>query len=93
MDIIEPLSTIQFTFTSSIAPDSAPTVLVTGIDSTVTSLTSISSDSTNYYALYTATSSEGVYVGKWVAQKTVNGSAYNFAKAFLFNVKQTRGIF
>lgn len=91
MDVIEPLNTVQFTFTSSIAPDSAPTLLITGIDSSVTSITATASDTTNYYALYTAVQSEGVYIGKWIAQKTVSGSVYNFNKAFLFNVKMTRG--
>lgn len=90
MDIIEPLNTVQFTFVSSIAPDSAPNLLITDLVTAVNTITSISSGSTQYYALYTAPSSEGIYLGTWAAEKTISGSTYNFRKAFLFNVKQTR---
>lgn len=89
MDVIELYNTIQLTFVSSVQPDSDPVVSITDPNGSVTSLTSISSDSTHYYSLYT-TNVEGVHVGKWGAQKTVVGSAYNFSKAFLFNVKLTR---
>jgi len=79
--------TVQFTWTSSVAPDSAPVLAVTGIDNTlINSITSTSSDSTNYYVLYTMPTSVGIYLAEWVAEKTVVSSTYPFKKAFLFNV-------
>ena len=91
-DTFETLTTVQFTFTSSVAPDSAPVLKVSGVQSgtVMASLSAVSSDTTNYYALFTAPSSEGVYMGEWFAQKTFSGSAFNFIKRFLFNVKKTK---
>lgn len=82
--------TVQFTFVSSVAPDAAPTFKVTGISgSVIASITSIVSDTTHYYALYTMPTSAGFYIGEWFAQKTVSGSAYNFTKKFVFKVEDT----
>lgn len=84
----EPGDTIQFTFVSSIAPDSAPVFKVTGVGATViSSITATQSDATHYYTMYTLPSSEGFYIGEWFAQKTVSGSAYNFIKKMLFRVE------
>jgi len=91
-DTFEPTNTVQFTFVSSVAPDSAPVLKVSGVQSgtVIASLSATSSDTTNYYSLFTLPSSEGVYMGEWFSQKTFSGSAHNFVKRFLFNVKQTR---
>ena len=85
-------NTVQFTFVSSVAPDSAPTFSVTGPGSAgvVTSGTAITSDSTHYYALFTMPGTGGVYLGEWAAKKTLAGSAYWFRKRFLFNVVETK---
>lgn len=90
MDIVEPYNTIMLTFVSSIAPDSNPIVTITTPSSSVSSITAASSDSTNYYALYTNTGEQGVHAAKWTAQKTTAGSTYNFIKSMLFNVKPTQ---
>lgn len=92
MDIFEPGNTIQFTFTSSIAPDNAPSfsVYTTTSMTLVISQTAITSGATGYYSLYTIPSTDGLYVGEWVAQKTISSSAWNFKKRFVFNVKATR---
>ena len=83
-------NTIQFTWVSSVAPDSAPTLKVLNNSlTTVASITSISSDTTHYYAMYTTPASEGIFIGEWVAQKTVAGSAYNFVKRLPFTVRET----
>lgn len=85
-------NTVQFTWTSSVAPDSAPIFKVTdGRSSTVVaSLTSIQSDSTNYYALYTLPDIDGVhYTGEWFAIATFQGSARQFIKRFRFKVAET----
>lgn len=86
--IFEPSDSIQFTFVSSVAPDSAPVFKVTGINDTViNSLTSIQSNTTNYYSIYTMPTSEGFYIGEWYAVKTMTGSAYPFVKKFVFQIK------
>ena len=86
----EPGNSIQFTFVSSVAPDSAPIFKVTGVaDTVIASLTSIQSTTTAFYAMYTLPSSQGFYIGEWFAQKTVSGSAYNFVKKFVFRVEET----
>jgi len=91
IDIFEPGDSVQFTWVSSVAPDSAPILKVTGVaNSVISSATSIQSDSTHYYSMYTLPSSEGFYVGEWYAQKTVSGSAFNFVKKMVFRVEPTR---
>lgn len=93
IDPFEPGNTIQFTFVSSVAPDSAPILKITGIAQTVVaSITATQSDTTHYYTLYTVPTSEGVYLGEWFAQKTFSGSAYNYIKRFLFQSKPTRQV-
>ena len=93
IEAFERATTVQFTFTSSVNPDAAPTFKVTGIAQTVVaSVTATSSDSTHYYALYTTPTSDGIYMGEWFAQKTVLGSAYNFITRHLFQVKPTQQI-
>ncbi len=84
--------TVQFTFVSSIAPDSAPRFTMTGSGGTLTnSQTSTSSGSTSYYAMVTMpASADGVYLGEWYAQKTVAGTQYPFYTRFNFNVARTR---
>lgn len=90
-NVFEPGNTIQFTWVSSTAPDSAPIVKITGINNTIiNSLTSISSDSTHYYAMYTLPSSEGFYISEWNAVKTVQSSAYNFVKKMVFRIEPTK---
>lgn len=90
-DTFDTLNTVQFTFVSSVAPDSAPVFKVTGIaDTVINSISATQSDSTHFYTLFTMPNSQGVYMGEWFAQKTVAGSVYNFNKKFLFNVRPTR---
>ncbi len=82
--------TRQFTITTSVAPDAAPTCLVTGVaDTVIASITALTSGSTAYYALYTMPTSAGIYKAEWVTAKTVSGSAYVFKRAFLFRVSET----
>lgn len=91
MDNFHPGNTVQFTWVSSVAPDAEPTLVITGLNDTViASLTSIQSDSTHYYALYTIPTSIGVYMGEWQANKTVVSSVYPFNKSFLFRSNPTR---
>lgn len=91
-ETFEPGNTVQFTFVSSVAPNSAPTFKVTEpFSSGVTSLTAATSDTTHYYSLYTMPTSEGVYLAEWYAVKTFSGSDRAFIKRFTFNIKQTRG--
>jgi hypothetical protein len=83
-------NTVQLTWQSSVAPDSAP--IFKAIDasgSVLSSITAIQSDTTNYYALYTMPGSDQPMVGEWFALKTVSGSARNFVKRFEFRVQQT----
>jgi hypothetical protein len=86
--------TVQFTFTTSVAPDAAPSfAVVGGSDALVSSATALSSGTTAYYAMYTMpNSADGVYMGEWLAQKTVSGTPYQFRKRFLFNVVTTRRV-
>lgn len=83
--------TIQFTWVSSIVPDSAPWLFITGSGNTiVASITSVESGAAGYYyALYTIPNSAvatGVYMLEWMAQKTITTSVYPFRKRDLFNV-------
>jgi len=90
INIFEPSDSVQFTFVSSVSPDTAPIFKVTGIENTViASITSIQSDATHYYAMYTMPTSKGHYIGEWYAQRTVASSAYSFIKKFIFRVQQT----
>lgn len=87
--IFEPGNTVQFTFVSSVAPDSAPIFKVTGVAETIiASITGIQSTTTAFYAMYTIPTSKGYYIGEWFAQKTVNSSAYNFVKKFVWRVDE-----
>lgn len=89
--VYEPGNTIQFTLTTSVAPDAAPRFRVLDTNETmVGSLTSVESDTTHYYAIYTVPEQEGAYVAEWLAVKTFQGSARNFYKKFAFNVSKTR---
>ncbi len=88
INLYEPGDTRQFTFVSSVSPDAAPIFKVTGVSNTViASITSVQSDSTHYYAMYTMPTSVGMYIGEWFAQRTVQGSAYNFIKRFVFRIE------
>ena len=91
-DQFEILSTVQFTFVSSVAPDSAPVLEITDTLDAVTSLTSVSSDTTHFYAMHTNPNTPGTYMGRWTAVATVNGSAMNFKKSFLFEVIQPKRV-
>ena len=93
-DAFETGNTVQFTFTSSVAPDSSPYFIVTGPGSAsvVASISATQSDSTHYYALFTMPTTLGVYMGEWHAIKTVVGSTYDFRKRFLFNVVKTTNV-
>lgn len=87
----EPGDTRMFTWTSSVAPDAAPTVKVEGItQSVIASITAQQSDTTHYYALYTFPTSEGLYVAEWFAQKTFNSSVRNKVDRFPFLVSKTK---
>lgn len=87
-------NTVQFTWVSSVAPDAAPNFAVvdgrTGL--AVQSGTSIQSNTTAYYALFTMPGSDGYFVGEWLAQKTVSGSAHDFRRRFGFKAEKTVAI-
>ena len=86
-DQFEPLNTMQFTWVSSVAPDSEPILKITAPDGTsVTSITSVQSDTTHYYSLYTSPNTEGIYFAEWYAEKTVASSIRPFIKSFVFNI-------
>ncbi len=88
--VFEPGNTVQFTWVSSVAPNSAPlfNVAVGPDEIGVASLTSVQSTTTAFYSLFTMPTSLGYYRGQWVAQKTFAGSAYDFVKSFRFRVQQ-----
>lgn len=83
--------TIEFTWTGSLAPDSAPVFSVTEPWSAtlISSFTSTQSSTTQYSALFTMPTSQGYYVGEWLAQKTVSSSLRNFIDRFVFKVQAT----
>lgn len=88
---LEAGATLQFTFVSSVAPDSAPLFSVKDRDGTVVaSFTSISSDATHYYAMYTMPANLTHQVATWKATKTVQGSARNFIRRQVFRVQETQ---
>lgn len=82
-----PRNTLQFTWVSSVAPDAEPILKITGVDgSTVTSITSVQSDSTHYYALYTLPNTQGTCLAEWYAEKTISTSVRPFIKSFIFDI-------
>jgi hypothetical protein len=91
-DEFEAGDTLQFTWVSSVDPDAAPYFAVFGSgDALVSSQTAQTSGTAQYYAVYTMpSSSDGVYLWEWGADKTVAGTAYPFRKRSLFNVVRTR---
>lgn len=93
IDVFDTGGTVQFTFVSSVAPDSAPTFKVIDAANNVSSFTSVSSDSTSFYSLYTMPNTEGLFIGEWVAVKTFTGSALPFIRRFVFKVSETKIVF
>lgn len=91
VDVYEAGATHQFTWVASVAPDAAPRFSVQDATGTVVaSFTAVQSSATDYYALFTnPTSPLGYYLAEWLAQKTINGSAYNFVTRLRFVVDQT----
>lgn len=83
--------TVQFTFVTSVPPDTVPLFTMIGSGSaTVGSFTTQQSASTAFYAMVTMPSSEdGVYLGQWSTSKVVAGDSYPFVKRFVFNVTRT----
>lgn len=83
--------TVQFTFVTSVPPDTVPLFTMVGSGNTVVgSITAQQSDGTAFYAMVTMPSSDdGVYLGEWSTSKTVSGDLYPFKKRFLFNVTRT----
>ena len=90
-DSFEAGDTVQFTFVSSVAPDFTPRFNMVGSgNAVVSSIASVQSGSTAFYAMVTMPSSaDGVYVGEWYTEKTVAGDLFPFYKRFLFNVTRT----
>lgn len=88
--VFEQDTTVQFTWVSSVAPDSAPVFSVTDglTDTVVDSFSSVQSNSTNYYALFTMPNSNGFFIGQWTAVKTFQGSARNFISRFVFKTSE-----
>lgn len=84
--------TLQFTWTSSVTPDSAPYFSVFGSgNALVQSQTAQQSSSTEFYAIFTMPASlDGTYLWEWGANKTVAGTPYPFRKREVFNVVRTR---
>lgn len=90
--VFEVDNTVLFTWTASVAPDSAPIFKVTDTvnDTVITSITALQSSSTEYYVPFTMPGSEGLFVGEWRALKTLVSSAYPFVKRFQFRTTQTK---
>lgn len=83
--------TVQFTFVSSVAPDSNPRLAITNNSGTlISSITAQASDTCSYFAMVTMPgSADGIYRGEWYAAKTTSGETFPFYKRFLFNVATT----
>ena len=89
--VFETLDTVQFTFTTSIAPNSGVVLSVfDAAGNAVSSIWAVSSDTTHLYALFTTPNTPGAYLGLWKAYKTFQGSEYQFSKRFGFNVNEMR---
>jgi len=83
----ERLTTVMFTFVSSVAPDAAPGfwVMEAPTDTVVASFTAATSDGTHFYALFTCTSATN-YLARWHAQATFASSLRSFYKSQPFKV-------
>lgn len=81
-------NTMKFTFQSSVAPDSAPTLKIkSGPSTVIASITSQQSTSTDFWALFTMPNSKDTfYVAEWFAERTLISSAYQLVKRQGFRV-------
>ena len=95
IETLELGDTIQFTFQSSVQPDSAPSVALYRSDQStetlINSMTSVTSDVTHYFGVFTMPESDQFVILEWNALSTLNGTQYPFVKRMLFNVAKTRG--
>lgn len=90
--VFETGNTIQFTWTSSLAPDAAPSFAVRDSAGTLlASMTSVTSDTTHYSALYTIPTSpvEAYYMAEWRANKTLVSSSRAFVRKIIFKADET----
>jgi hypothetical protein len=89
--VFETLDTVQFTFTTSVAPNSGVALeIYDAAGAAVGSVWAASSDATHQYAFFTTPNTPGAYLGLWSAYKTYQGSAYRFSKRFAFNINNVR---
>lgn len=84
--------TVQFTWESLVAPDSAPTFSVTEPFSktVLQSGTALQSSTTAYYGLFTMPQSLGVYLYEFAALKTIGSSVFPFVDRGTFRVDKTQ---
>lgn len=84
-------TTRQFTFVSSVAPDSAPKLAIWGPNDTlVTSVTAQQSSTTAFYAMVTMPASlDGNYMAQWTALSTSVGEEKTYVERFRFVVGRT----
>ncbi len=83
---------VQFTWVSTLAPNSAPIFALyeNNTDTVVSTMTAISSDTTHYYALGQLPGSEQWMTAEWTAEKTIGSSVWTFVNRFAFAVKDGR---
>ena len=87
---LQPGNTVQFTWVASVAPNAAPIFAVRDKDNTVIhSATAATSNTTDFYALFTIPDGDAWYSGEWTALKTISGSAYQFINRFGLRALET----
>jgi len=88
--VYETGDTIQFTWTASLAPESAPIFSVHDKSNTIVhSSSSIQSGPFHYYTMWTMPNTCDWYLYEWKAFKTIAGSAYPFVNRGVFRVGRT----
>lgn len=92
-DVLEYGSTYKFTWTGSTAPDSAPRLSIVNSAATlVYSSVALTLDAYGFYAFVPAPT-PGWYLYEWLAQKTINGSVYDFIERGVFRTDRTQIVF
>jgi len=88
--IYEMGDTIQFTWTASLAPDSAPRLTIQDAAGTyVYSGSAQQSSSVQYFSMVTMPYTPGWFLYEWTADKTIASSLYPFINRGVFRVDRT----
>jgi len=90
LPVFEGGDTVMLTWSADIAPEGAPHVAIFDVNSVVvSSVTSVQSDTTHYYAPFPTSRTSAYYVAEWKASKVFNAVSYDSIRRMGFKVQVT----